>query len=528
MRWRLWGLLAAVIVLSPVTPARATVPVVIIDGNGWGHGVGMAQDGAFWMAKAGATTPQILGHFYPGTSLAKVTASDIRVAVFTGMAITVGFPSGGRLDERGSASSGFPVRVDPGGFVRLSLNSSQLVVEPIAGAHAHRPPTTTTSPPTTTPMPATTVPMTERSESLWTPSTTTSTTAPQAVAPAPASHRVTTANTVVLTSNDGGTLNLVERQRRFRGFVDVVPGAAGFRMINQVDVEQYLRGMGEVRDPSWPSAALRTQAIAARTYAIRAMAVNGEICDGQRCQVYLGQQAEYGAMDKAVRDTAGQVLMFNRSLATAVYSANAGGHSATREEGFGTTGGEYPYLRAAPYETKNPMPWNVKFNIADVGARLGRPRATAVRVAEQGPSGRALSISIDSPEGTTTVTGRAFAAALGLRSTMFSLRLGTSDAPDALPAGSILQVAPDELGSGEAAPAQNAIALSPTGFELPDRPQPFAATAVANRGRPAAEGAAGLILLLLAVAATFQSWRGASSGGRLWTGSRANRRSQPG
>ena len=68
--------------------------------------------------------------------------------------------------------------------------------------------------------------------------------------------------------------------------------------VDHIDVEQYLRGMGEVRNPSWPKASLMTQAIAARTYALRS--VGGELCDYDRCQVYLGANAEYGAMDKAV------------------------------------------------------------------------------------------------------------------------------------------------------------------------------------------------------------------------------------
>ena len=80
------------------------------------------------------------------------------------------------------------------------------------------------------------------------------------------------------------------------------------RLVNHVDVEQYLRGMGEVRDPGWPASALRAQAIAARTYALRAMAGGGQLCDTQQCQVYLGAQAEYGAMDKAVTATRGQVV----------------------------------------------------------------------------------------------------------------------------------------------------------------------------------------------------------------------------
>src|SRR2546423_760971 len=152
----------------------------------------------------------------------------------------------------------------------------------------------------------------------------------------------------------GSTVVLPATGRRYRGVLEAtgLPGATGLRLVNELDVESYLRGMGEVRDPSWPPASLRAQAIAARTYALRAMATSGEICADERCRVYLGQQAEYPAMDEAVLRTAGQVLMFAGELASTFYSANGGGVSASPEEGFGPTVGSptaFPYLRAARY-----------------------------------------------------------------------------------------------------------------------------------------------------------------------------------
>lgn len=41
-------------------------------GRGWGHGLGMSQWGAYNLAKQGANYRQILGHYYRGTSLAKI------------------------------------------------------------------------------------------------------------------------------------------------------------------------------------------------------------------------------------------------------------------------------------------------------------------------------------------------------------------------------------------------------------------------------------------------------------------------
>jgi stage II sporulation protein D len=40
-------------------------------GQGWGHGVGMCQVGAYGMAMAGATHEQILTKYYTGIALTK-------------------------------------------------------------------------------------------------------------------------------------------------------------------------------------------------------------------------------------------------------------------------------------------------------------------------------------------------------------------------------------------------------------------------------------------------------------------------
>ena len=79
MRWRVLPLLAILAALAPPT-AHAAVPVLVVDGKGWGHGVGMAQDGAYWMGEAGSRTNDILGHFYPGTGLGRA-GGTVRVAV---------------------------------------------------------------------------------------------------------------------------------------------------------------------------------------------------------------------------------------------------------------------------------------------------------------------------------------------------------------------------------------------------------------------------------------------------------------
>lgn len=270
----------------------------------------------------------------------------------------------------------------------------------------------------------------------------------------------------------GGTIDLPVRQRRYRGVVEATAASGTLRLVNTVDVETYLKGMGEVRDPSWPPAALRAQAIAARTYALRAMATGGEICDTQRCQVYLGAQAEYGAMNRAVDDSREEVLVFGRAMISAVYSANGGGHSASRSEGFGVADDtSAPYLRPAPYPTKDPGPWSVTVALTDVGARLGYAgTVTDVRVSQTGPSGRALEVALDGSAGPKVVTGIAFDAALGLRSTLFTLRVEAGVAPPPPPPAEevVIQAPPEE------AAAQVEIEIvGPTEAARPTRPRAF-------------------------------------------------------
>ncbi len=48
---------------------RGGTPVFTFYGRGWGHGVGLCQNGAFGMALAGKTYREILARYYPGTTL---------------------------------------------------------------------------------------------------------------------------------------------------------------------------------------------------------------------------------------------------------------------------------------------------------------------------------------------------------------------------------------------------------------------------------------------------------------------------
>ncbi|MBW3536988.1 MAG: SpoIID/LytB domain-containing protein [Actinobacteria bacterium] len=482
-RWLVAGALLSAVLFQvvPVAAIPAPFTVVTVKGKGFGHGVGMAQDGIYSMGRAGKSTSDMLAAFYPGTTLGKA-GGQVRVVVSagTGHESVLTFPNGGRIDAEGE-SQGFPVHVSSGEQIRVAFENGRYVVGPTpsgeGGGGDGAGPTTTTEPPdetttsttgsTTTTQPGITVP-----------------TSPPAGGPGPPAYAAqssqpSSAGPLRATPSGGGTIGLPSG-RRYRGQIEVrAADGAALRLINAVDVEVYLRGMGEVRDGSWPTAALRAQAIAGRTYALRAMSFGGEICADQRCQVYLGAQAEYAAMNKAVADTAGQVVTHRGKLASTVYSANGGGHSASREEGFGSAGDAYPYLRPAPYMTRDPLPWTERISAQDVAAALGYSgELSDVRIAKSGPSGRALVVELQGSAGRLEVSGRVFDARLGLKSTLFTLETAQSSVP-----------APPREGvfAAQQALPEEAVALPP---RPPDPPLPdFATTTTtARRWSAAAPG----------------------------------------
>jgi len=182
--------------------------------------------------------------------------------------------------------------------------------------------------------------------------------------------------------------------------------------------------------------------------ALRAVQGGGEICDDARCQVYVGAGAETAGQNAAVAATARKVIVHGGALAAAVYSADAGGVSATTAEGFGTPDGVYPYLTTVRYDTDNPLPWRREVGLPDLGARMRYPGTlTGVRIAEKGPSDRALSVVLEGSAGERRVDGRQFARSLGLRSTRFTVSMGSAAAaPAPLPAApeEEIQALPDE------------------------------------------------------------------------------------
>lgn len=141
---------------------------------------------------------------------------------------------------------------------------------------------------------------------------------------------------------------------RYRGRILVHLNRRGtLNLINEVDFEDYLRGVvpREMGPEVFDSLdALKAQAVAARTYTLRNLgefAGEGyDICATPRCQVYGGMDVEHPLSDQAVRETAGEVLVYDEQLVDARYSSTCGGHTEDMRVVFPER--DEPYLKGVP------------------------------------------------------------------------------------------------------------------------------------------------------------------------------------
>lgn len=137
--------------------------------------------------------------------------------------------------------------------------------------------------------------------------------------------------------------------RLYAGQMALQPNAYGtYTLVNEVPLETYLRGVvpNEI-GTNVPTAALESQAILARTYALRNLrrfAVdNYQLCADTHCQVYYGLSGATPKTDKAIAATRGMVLTYNNQLVDALYSSTTGGVTAFFSDVW--NGENRPYLR---------------------------------------------------------------------------------------------------------------------------------------------------------------------------------------
>ena len=209
-------------------------------------------------------------------------------------------------------------------------------------------------------------------------------------------------------------------QRRYRGRLQLLVSGGQVQAINHVPLESYLPSVvGSEMPASWPQAALRAQAVAARTYALRQRKPSAifDLSATVTSQVYKGLEAETPSTREAVASTRGQVLMYGTGLANTVFHSSSGGLTENSGDLWRQ---QLPYLVSVPdFDQSSPVhsweqrlePQQLRQAFADIGG------VTRIDVLSTTATGRVRQVRVLGPRGTTVLTGPELRSRLRLRST---------------------------------------------------------------------------------------------------------------
>jgi SpoIID/LytB domain protein len=134
--------------------------------------------------------------------------------------------------------------------------------------------------------------------------------------------------------------------KQYRGSINISVSGSYFKLINSVDIEEYLYGVVPSEIGSWASAeAQKAQAVAARTFVKKNLSRHSSegfnVCDTEHCQVYGGKNVESYQSRNAVDSTKGEVMTYSGSLIYTYYFSCCGGRTANSSDVWGSY---YPYL----------------------------------------------------------------------------------------------------------------------------------------------------------------------------------------
>jgi stage II sporulation protein D len=378
---------------APPAARASEATLVNVSGRGWGHGIGMSQFGAAGYARHGWTYKAILRHYYTGIGFGSVGNRPVRVLLASAQASV-------RLTSAAAFKAGDGTRT-------VSLAGGVEAV--LTWADGYR---------------------LAAGGKTWTFG------GPVTFTPGTRLLRLYNRNANGWPKGDAGA--------RYRGTLRAVHASGGFKVVNKLGLEGYLFGVVPRESPSsWPQAALRAQAVAARSYAVRSLKTGGDydVFCTTASQVYNGYEGEAASTDRAVTATRGVVPTYAGSPITAYFFSTSGGHTENIENVWG--GSPVPYLKgvADPYDAASPyhvwpdapLRWTDEEITAKLGAfsasNLSGVRGTfrTIYVTQRGVSPRVVQAYVVGVDGTvqhatSPASGWTLRGTLGLRDTWFTVR----------------------------------------------------------------------------------------------------------
>lgn len=218
------------------------------------------------------------------------------------------------------------------------------------------------------------------------------------------------------------------------GSIMLVRRGKGVLVINQVDLEEYVKGVvpAEVNS-AWHPEMLKVQAVAARTYALYQHMLSAsrdyDVAASIQDQVYRGRQGIDARVEQAVESTRGLVVTHQGAPIYAAFSSTAAGIT---EDAVIVWSKDLPYLKGVecPFDVESPYyQWKATFKIDTLEKNLRQQGFAVGTIATLSPlaysrAGRVATLRILHSKGELILRGEDLRKAVGytvVPSTQFTI-----------------------------------------------------------------------------------------------------------
>jgi stage II sporulation protein D len=221
------------------------------------------------------------------------------------------------------------------------------------------------------------------------------------------------------------------RYTLYRGSMRMVASGTAIQAINTLPLDEYVQGVVPAEmPPLWAIEAVKAQAVAARSYAIRHLRPERsfDVVPTADNQVYGGVLLEHSRSNLAVAQTSGQVVTYNGAVANTYFFTVAGGYTENNEYAWTSVTGKandtpIPYLRGVPDLDENGLAYDRNapgyawqsgsFTWAQLSSWMASDSRTNVGTLldiqfKRGVSGRAYCVTLVGSARTLNVSGQIF------------------------------------------------------------------------------------------------------------------------
>ena len=235
----------------------------------------------------------------------------------------------------------------------------------------------------------------------------------------------------------------------FSGDLGLSASGGVISAILNIYIENYLYGVvGYEMPPSSAKEALKAQAVAARTYALRKKATRGssayDVTDSTADQVFKGLSTakEYAGVIEAVDETRGGVLYYGNSLAQCYFCASNGGQMESTRNAWSSV---LPYstVKDDPYDLENASATcrtaTISKDLSDLKPELKQALAEGLRrqLEAKGYSADTASLHVDGIESVTACDSRFPAPSRLYKSLTFKLAVTLKASGGAVRTGTV-------------------------------------------------------------------------------------------